>query len=457
VTWVTEWKTGPDSDEGWLHPGDGKLHAVFNQFEAETGRSSSEKPNGQNLPQDKEVRYSFVADPPNESIRISTCCESEAHWKFEADCYYCFKCGEICSTHAEEYVYVTADMSGAELRIIAEGADDPVWIGAFNRGEDVHSVGTEVLRPDEWPKLLLPSIAKPGGWTLQDCKDEVVLVIPAKEQGGKDKKIGPCAYYALKPDGTYAKQKCDCPEHASMRNDNKSTNFLLSYGGGAGTLAKRIKKSIAVASELMGLHEQRFPNIWKYLAKLGREARLTGKAFDMFGGRRIFPPPTEERARENFIDYHADQLELDKEEQVQNIAEFTAKHDRKPTPDEKFALTHRLPTNGEISKQFIAMSSHIERQGKNMPIQGTNARIAKLAMGSGYDSIQHKPYLWHTLPQYRARLVKFVHDELVVQCPKQYGTVVAELIGDAFKRAAAEKMKKVVMEFDYHIANYWMK
>jgi hypothetical protein len=34
---------------------------------------------------------------------------------------------------------------------------------------------------------------------------------------------------------------------------------------------------------------------------------------------------------------------------------------------------------------------------------------------------------------------------------------VAALIGDAFKRAAAEKMKKVVMEFDFNIATYWKK
>jgi DNA polymerase I-like protein with 3'-5' exonuclease and polymerase domains len=102
------------------------------------------------------------------------------------------------------------------------------------------------------------------------------------------------------------------------------------------------------------------------------------------------------------------------------------------------------------------MSNSIERQGKNMRIQGTNASIAKVAMGAGYDE-EGKPFLWHTLPQFRARLIKFVHDELVVQCPKQYGQQVADLIGDAFKRAAALRMKKVIMEFDYNIKPYWSK
>ena len=54
--WATEWATHPCKEEGWLNPGDGRLHSTFNQLDAATGRSSSEQPNGQNLKQDKEVR-----------------------------------------------------------------------------------------------------------------------------------------------------------------------------------------------------------------------------------------------------------------------------------------------------------------------------------------------------------------------------------------------------------------
>jgi DNA polymerase I-like protein with 3'-5' exonuclease and polymerase domains len=77
-------------------------------------------------------------------------------------------------------------------------------------------------------------------------------------------------------------------------------------------------------------------------------------------------------------------------------------------------------------------------------------------MGCGY-SPDGQPYLWHTFPQYKARLIKFVHDELVVHSPKRFAKQVAALIGDAFKRAAAERMRNVIMEFDYNIATYWKK
>ena len=42
--WCQRWITKPSKSEGWLHPGDGRLHCIFGQLEAETGRTSSSKP-----------------------------------------------------------------------------------------------------------------------------------------------------------------------------------------------------------------------------------------------------------------------------------------------------------------------------------------------------------------------------------------------------------------------------
>ena len=309
MSWATEWVTKACKEEGWLHPGDGRLHCEFNQYDAATGRSSSSKPNGQNLPQDKAVRHAFIADPPDENIRISNCCNAETHedwvWtdyghQLSLICDKCFKdVSPKDSTHAEEYVIVTADMSGAELRIIAEDSGDDFWISAFERGEDLHSVGTELLFPDEWQKEALPD----------------------------------CAYYALHTAETVAKypkatlgsprrQKCECPLHKIRRNDNKSTNFLLAYGGGPGKLAKEIKKTFKSAKELMALHKQKNPKIWWYLDKSGKDAAKDHKAFDLFGRRRILPEPTRERALENCREYREADLRLDAAEAEKNIQTF---------------------------------------------------------------------------------------------------------------------------------------
>ena len=77
-------------------------------------------------------------------------------------------------------------------------------------------------------------------------------------------------------------------------------------------------------------------------------------------------------------------------------------------------------------------------------------------MGCGRDALG-KPYLWHTLPKYKAKLLNNVYDELVIQCPKRFGEDVVQLVGDAFKRAAAEVMKQVEMTFEFNIADRWMK
>ena len=129
---------------------------------------------------------------------------------------------------------------------------------------------------------------------------------------------------------------------------------------------------------------------------------------------------------------------------------------KKPTGETKFWLTHREPTEKEITKAIRSIMNGVERQGKNLPMQSTNVSIAKLAMGCGFDP-DGKPYLFHILPQYKARLVKFVHDELVAASPEEHGQAVAEAIADAFKRAAAEVMTKVTMEAEFKVSKCWEK
>lgn len=421
-TWVKEWTTRPCNDEGWISPYTHLLHSVYNQLEAETGRSSSNNPNGQNLPHDPEVRQCFIA--------------------------------------GNGLVYVTCDMSGAELRIIAELAKAKTWIEAFKRGEDVHSVCTEILFPKEWKHDQIKSVAKPDGWTLADCKTEKIPQFNADGtplmKKGEQVLLPPCAFFALRPDGSIAKQKCKCIEHLERRDKTKSLNFGIAYGMGARTLAERTGMSLEEAETIMALHQERFPDIWAYLTKSGILAKSTGQARDMYGRRRSFPEPTQERAKEKYIEDWPDRLELPDEVCEANIAAYIEKYAVKPKGDTRFWLTHREPTSKEIIKSLIAMQQSVERQGKNHCIQGTNASIAKLSLGAGYDP-NGVPYLFHILPKYGAKIIKFVHDEIVVRCKPEVAQKVAEEISSAFRRAAAEVMFSVVMEAEFKISSVWEK
>ena len=395
--WTETWVTGPgkkiDSQhkEGWVHPWDGRIHASFNQLEAETGRSSCSKPNMQNLPKVDEVRACFICSPPD-------------------------------AEEPEGYCLVTTDMSGAELRIIAELAHATSWIRAFNLNHDVHSVSTEILEPEKW-----------SAGTEADC-----------------------AYFTLDDEGNPKRQKCSCKEHKKLRDHTKAINFLLCYGGGPNALADDLGITPERAKELMAQHEKAFPEVWAYLKRSGEDAQRLNEARDLYGRRRSLPAPTFESAKEYYKSEHADRLELEDVDQEKNLFNFKTTYMREPTEVEEYSLTHREPTEWEVKSAMKGLWGSIGRRGKNHCIQGSNASIIKRAMGCGFDK-DNKPFLWHILPQFKAKLLSMVHDELIVQCPKRFGKQVAEAVADAFKRAAAEVMSQVVMEAEWHIADRWQK
>lgn len=83
-----------------INPVTGRLHTSFRQM-VSTGRMSSSSPNLQNIPKKQRFRSCFIARPG--------------------------------------YTLVTADMSSAELRILGNLSEDPVFMECFQKGIDLHS------------------------------------------------------------------------------------------------------------------------------------------------------------------------------------------------------------------------------------------------------------------------------------------------------------------------------
>ena len=80
----------------------GRIHANFLQCRVPTGRLACTSPNIQQIPHEDEFRRCFVAEAGN--------------------------------------VLVIADYSQIELRILAEVSEDPAFVDAFQRGDDLHRV-----------------------------------------------------------------------------------------------------------------------------------------------------------------------------------------------------------------------------------------------------------------------------------------------------------------------------
>ena len=89
-----------------INPNTGRVHTVYNQAVAATGRLSSNQPNLQNIPirteRGQQVRKAFI---PRD----------------------------------ENHVLLAADYSQIELRIIAALSKDPAMLEAFQKGEDIHA------------------------------------------------------------------------------------------------------------------------------------------------------------------------------------------------------------------------------------------------------------------------------------------------------------------------------
>ncbi len=175
---------------------DGRIHTRFNQMAATTGRLSSDRPNLQNIPVRSEsgmtIRRAFVA--------------------------------------GEGSLFLVADYSQIELRILAHMSRDPFLIEAFRSGLDIHTA----------------TAARVWGVEL----DEVT---------------------------------------ADQRRTAKMINFGLLYGMEAFGLADRLGISRDEAKEHIDSYFDQFVDVREFMASVVTAARNDGFTTTLFGRRRYLP------------------------------------------------------------------------------------------------------------------------------------------------------------------------
>ncbi len=98
----------------------------------------------------------------------------------------------------------------------------------------------------------------------------------------------------------------------------------------------------------------------------------------------------------------------------------------------------------ELKSTNFNIRSGAERMALNTPIQGTAADIIKLAMIRVRNRMQQEGL--------SARLVLQVHDELIVECPKEEAETVMELVTQEMTSAAQLKVPLVA---DAHMGSSW--
>ena len=179
-----------------INPATGKVHTVYNQTVTATGRISSSAPNLQNIPVREEegrgIRKAFIPD--------------------------------------EGHLFLSADYSQIELRLVADFADDETMLNAFRDGEDIHAITAAKI--------------------YHKTADEVT---------------------------------------ADERRHAKTANFGILYGISAFGLASRLNIPRADAKQLIDNYFVTFPTIQQYMSKSVEFAREHGYVATKMGRKRRLP------------------------------------------------------------------------------------------------------------------------------------------------------------------------
>ena len=180
----------------YINPETGKIHTTYNQTVTATGRLSSSNPNLQNLPIRSErgqlIRQAVIPD--------------------------------------DGCVFLSADYSQIELRLMAHFSQDPHMLEAFRSGQDVHAA----------------TAAKIFGVAIENV---------TKDQ----------------------------------RRQAKTANFGIIYGISAFGLAQQLDCSRSEAKSLIDGYFAAFPGVIDYIERQKQLAREQGYAVTLFGRKRYLP------------------------------------------------------------------------------------------------------------------------------------------------------------------------
>ncbi len=179
-----------------IHPKTGRVHTSFNQMVAATGRLSSSNPNLQNIP---------IRTPEGQRIRAAF-------------------------VPAPGHLFLAADYSQIDLRVLAHYAEDAALVDDFRAGRDIH----------------------------RQTAAEV---------------------FGVAPDFITDQ----------MRRVAKTINFSIVYGISPFGLASRLNISQREAKTFIDRYFEHYPGVKRYMAEIVEQARADGYVTTLLHRRRYLP------------------------------------------------------------------------------------------------------------------------------------------------------------------------
>ena len=196
----------------------------------------------------------------------------------------------------------------------------------------------------------------------------------------------------------------------------KSIGFLIAYGGGAKKLSEQFDIPMQRAKSLIRGYYDSFPKLEAYFANQGLEAKKFGYV--------ICNPVS---GRKSFVPFFNDYVECKK---------YVEKCNRV-----------YVDPHPKVKDAYNTWDSKIQRWSQNIPIQGTAADIGKRA-GILLRKFSKKiPF----------KIVLFVHDEIILECPDEFSHTVAKILEKCCLDASREYTTHLDIPAKAVITKIWNK
>lgn len=224
-------------------------------------------------------------------------------------------------------------------------------------------------------------------------------------------------------------------KHKDKRQNAKTAGFAINYGGVGATIARNNNLTPEEGEAVYQAYFKAFPGLLDYFQK----EKLRGLKAGYIQFNDIIRTKS---FIESFDVYESLRNKLDKGywERWKSVKERTPNKDTE----------EYIRLKSEIS-QFFKIKGAIERKALNYPIQGTSATITKISGIYFFSWIKEQELLNKVL------FVNTVHDENVAECPKDISEKVAKALKDCMIKAGQIFCKRVPLNVDVHISEFWKK
>lgn len=221
-------------------------------------------------------------------------------------------------------------------------------------------------------------------------------------------------------------------KHKDKRQVAKSAGFALNYGGSGFTISKNLSIPKAEGDRVERAYFEAFPGLKNYYDKCEEEALDKGYILiDEITGSRFFIAGYE------------------KLRQLMLLQSMKTPEYWKRFYDERRKNTLWYKGEKERDSYIRRWKGQIRRNALNFPIQGTSASITKIAIVYLYDWILENNY------QDKVKIVNIVHDEVLLECPKEISTLVADKLKTFMEKAGDIYCKTIPLKAVPEESLFW--